>query len=97
MGTPRRKRRSTHRAHFSGTATPESIMPDDEEDPTKPFIGHNSLEIAVVAQAKRFLGQRRVQKIINAIWCGDIVFWDSLNVQTVRKAQKYIKWSVTSH
>ena len=64
----------------------------EEEDPTKGYVGFNALEIAVAAEAKRFLGQRRVQKIVNAIWCGDIIFWESLNVQATRKAQKYIKW-----
>lgn len=48
-----------------------------EEDPTKPFVTLNALEIAAVADAKRFLSQHVVQKIISGIWNGDIVFWDS--------------------
>lgn len=47
-----------------------------EEDPTKPFVTLNALEIAAVADAKRFLSQHVVQKIITGIWNGDIVFWD---------------------
>ena len=63
-----------------------------EHDPTSQFVGLNALEIAAVADAKKFLSQRRVQKIVHAIWCGDIIFWNSMNVQTKKKAQKYNKW-----
>lgn len=49
---------------------------EKEEDPTKPFVTLNALEIAAVADAKRFLSQHVVQKIITGIWDGDIVFWD---------------------
>lgn len=48
----------------------------EEEDPTKPFVTLNALEIAAVADAKRFLSQHVVQKIVTGIWNGDIVFWD---------------------
>lgn len=50
---------------------------EEEEDPTKPFVTLNALEIAAVADAKRFLSQHVVQKIITGIWNGDIVFWES--------------------
>jgi hypothetical protein len=49
---------------------------EEEEDPTKPFVLLNALEIAAVADAKRFLSQHVVQKIVTGIWNGDIVFWD---------------------
>ena len=62
-----------------------------EHDPTLPFVHLNALEIAAVADAKKFLSQRIVQKVVNGIWCGDIIFWDSLNAQTKKKAQKYNK------
>ncbi len=61
----------------------------DEEDPTSLFTGLNALEIAAVAEAKNFLGQRIVQKIVNGIWYGEIVFWESLSVHTKKKAQLY--------
>jgi hypothetical protein len=64
---------------------------DDEEDPTSSFTGLNALEIAAVADAKKFLSQRHVQKIVNGIWTGDIVFWESLSVHTQKKAQFYNK------
>lgn len=39
-----------------------------EEDPTLPFVGLNALEIAAIADAKKFLSHPVVQKIINGIW-----------------------------
>ncbi|CAK7245515.1 MAG: hypothetical protein STHCBS139747_007099 [Sporothrix thermara] len=62
---------------------------DDEEDPTAPFVNLNALEIAAVADAKRFLSQNVVQKIITGIWNGDIVFWDRLEVDVVKKPRFY--------
>jgi hypothetical protein len=69
----------------------QSFADDDdvEEDPTAPFVTLNALEIAAVADAKRFLGQNVVQKIITGIWNGDIIFWDSLSVNTVKKPRFY--------
>ncbi|KAI9872662.1 MAG: hypothetical protein M1830_001361, partial [Pleopsidium flavum] len=61
----------------------------DEEDPTSIFTGLNALEIAAVAEAKKFLSQRVVQKIVNGIWCGEIVFWESLSVHTKKRGQLY--------
>lgn len=63
----------------------------DEEDPTRSFTGLNGLEIAAVADCKKFLSQRIVQKIITGIWRGDIVFWESLSPTTKKKAQFYNK------
>lgn len=40
---------------------------DDDNDPTARFIGLNALEIAAIAQAKKFLAQRSVQRIVGAI------------------------------
>ena len=63
----------------------------EEEDPTSEFVGLNALEIAAVAGAKKFLSQRVVQKIVNGIWSGDIIFWNSMNIHTVKNAQRYNK------
>ncbi|KAI3402112.1 hypothetical protein diail_41 [Diaporthe ilicicola] len=52
------------------TMPQEEDEEDDEEDPTKPFVTLNALEIAAVADAKRFLSQHAVQKIITGIWTG---------------------------
>ncbi|KAK4126484.1 hypothetical protein N657DRAFT_568522 [Parathielavia appendiculata] len=62
---------------------------DEEEDPTAHFTNLNALEIAAIADAKRFLSQAIVQKIITGIWNGDIIFWDSLSVHSVKKPRFY--------
>jgi len=68
--------------------TPED---HDEEDPTSSFTGLNALEIAAVADCKKFLSQKIVQKIITGIWDGDITFFQNLNHNTVKKPQFYNK------
>lgn len=60
-----------------------------DDDPTLSFVGLNALEIATVAGAKRFLSQHVVQHVINAIWAGDIIFWESLSIHTRKTAQLY--------
>lgn len=60
-----------------------------DDDPTLAFVGLNALEIATVAGAKQFLSQRVVQDVVNGIWSGDIIFWESLSVHTKKKAQTY--------
>jgi hypothetical protein len=62
---------------------------EDEDDPTVPFIHLNALEIAAIADAKRFLSQHVVQKIITGIWNGDIVFWDRLSIHSAKKPRFY--------
>ncbi|KAI8949045.1 ion transporter [Xylaria longipes] len=57
----------------------------EEDDPTTPFIHLNALEIAAVADAKRFLSQHIVQKIITGIWNGEIIFWDRLSANSRKK------------
>jgi hypothetical protein len=61
------------------------------DDPTKPLAGLNALEIAAVASAKKFLGQRLVQRVVQDIWDGNIIFWESLSVNAVKKARVYNK------
>ncbi|KAF2671876.1 hypothetical protein BT63DRAFT_422387 [Microthyrium microscopicum] len=51
----------------------------------------NALEIATVAGAKKFLSQRVVQKLIEKIWRGDIVFWESMSVDSIKEAKVYNK------
>ncbi|OTA69129.1 ion transporter [Hypoxylon sp. EC38] len=60
-----------------------------EEDPTAPFTHLNALEIAAIADAKRFLSQHVVQKIITGIWNGEIIFWDRLSVHSEKKPRVY--------
>ncbi|CAN9106445.1 unnamed protein product [Alternaria alternata] len=49
----------------------------------------SALELATVSGAKKFLSQRPVQKIINGLWKGDIVFWETLNLHSEKKPKKY--------
>ncbi|KAI1820215.1 hypothetical protein F4861DRAFT_524012 [Xylaria intraflava] len=66
-----------------------SDMGEPRDDPTIPFIHLNALEIAAVADAKRFLSQHVVQKIITGIWNGEIIFWDRLVATSVKKPRFY--------
>ncbi|KJZ79162.1 hypothetical protein HIM_01313 [Hirsutella minnesotensis 3608] len=61
----------------------------DDHDPTSAFKGLNALEIAAIANAKRFLSQHAVQRIVSGIWNGDIVFWDSLSVHSTKRHRFY--------
>ncbi|OTB06287.1 hypothetical protein M426DRAFT_9775 [Hypoxylon sp. CI-4A] len=66
-----------------------SNVEEADEDPTAPFIHLNALEIAAIADAKRFLSQHVVQKIITGIWNGEIIFWDRLSVHSAKKPRFY--------
>ncbi|KAF8427499.1 hypothetical protein EV426DRAFT_699329 [Tirmania nivea] len=55
------------------------------------YGGLNALEIAIVAEAKYFLSQKSVQRVVDGIWEGRIVFWESLNVTGRKKPHLYNK------
>jgi hypothetical protein len=74
---------------IGGITTLNHTSEDDEEDPTTSFTGLNGLEIAAVADCKKFLSQRIVQKIVTGIWNGDITFWETLSEHTKKKPQFY--------
>ncbi|KAF1927867.1 uncharacterized protein M421DRAFT_162320 [Didymella exigua CBS 183.55] len=67
------------------------------DDATNPRFGSlksrcenlSALEIAAVGGAKKFLSQRPIQKVINGLWRGDIVFWETLSVNSVKRPRKY--------
>ena len=59
------------------------------DDPSAAFQGLNALEIAAVADAKRFLSQYVVQKIITGIWNGNIVYWDALSINANKQPRFY--------
>ncbi|KAL4886665.1 hypothetical protein BJY04DRAFT_213423 [Aspergillus karnatakaensis] len=63
----------------------------DGDEELSMFLGLNALEIATIAHAKKFLSQKVVQKVVNDIWKGEIVFWDSLSVHSTRKPQVFNK------
>lgn len=52
---------------------------------TDTFSGMNALEIAVIVGAKKSISQPSVQRIIDGIWKGDIVFWNSLSVNSKKR------------
>ncbi|OJJ45002.1 hypothetical protein ASPZODRAFT_134433 [Penicilliopsis zonata CBS 506.65] len=68
------------------TKTDESVS-----DPYSFFRGLNALEIATIAHAKKFLAQKVVQRVINDIWNGEIVFWDSLSVHSRKRPHVFNK------
>lgn len=49
----------------------------------------SALELAAVSGAKKFLSQKPVQKIINGLWKGDIVFWETLSLYSEKKPRRY--------
>lgn len=49
----------------------------------------NALEIAAVCEAKKFMSQRAVQSIIDGLWKGDIMLWQTMNPDTVKRATLY--------
>ena len=59
------------------------------EDFAYTLAGLNALQIAAIAGAKRFLSQKAVQRVIDGIWYGDIVFWNALNVHSTKRVQIY--------
>lgn len=70
-------------------ADEEPVEIDEEGDPTTSFTGLSGLEIAAVADCKKFLSQRIVQKIITGIWNGDITFWQTMSAHATKKPHFY--------
>ena len=87
MRPPERDLFSTSSAGLANAGLPKTQTASDVYDVSESFQGLNSLEIAAVANAKKFLSQTKVQKIVTDIWDGDIIFWDSLSIHSVKKAQ----------
>jgi hypothetical protein len=74
-------------AQQDASLTKARAVGDDHDPISESFEGLNALEIAAVANAKKFLSQNQVQKTVTAIWDGDIIFWDSLSIHSVKRAQ----------
>ena len=66
-----------------------SRLSEDTESFAATFAGLNALEVAAVAGAKKFLSEKPIQRIIEGIWKGDIVFWDTISTKAVKKARFY--------
>lgn len=69
----------------NGGANGDGNKPNNGEGFTEPFMNLNTLEIAAVSGAKKFLSQRAIQDIVDGIWYGKIVFWNRLRVNAVKK------------
>ncbi|KAK3687705.1 hypothetical protein B0T22DRAFT_136727 [Podospora appendiculata] len=80
---------SISRLTMSMAADGDEEDEDEDDDPTASFTNLNALEIAAIADAKRFLSQNVVQKIITGIWNGDIIFWDNLSANSIKKPRFY--------
>lgn len=55
------------------------------------MAGMNALEIAAVANAKKFLSQKPVQAVVEDIWHGEIIFWPTLSTEAKKHPQIYNK------
>ncbi|KAL9089457.1 MAG: hypothetical protein Q9165_005778 [Trypethelium subeluteriae] len=66
-----------------------SMDTQSEREYLASFQRMNALEIAVVAEAKKFLSQKTVQKVLNGIWNGEIVFWENMSVHSRKEAKFY--------
>ena len=67
------------------------VAAKNQDDLAQSLAGMTALEIAAVCNAKKFLSQRPVQLVIQGIWNGDIIFWDSISMNSVKKARTYNK------
>lgn len=74
-----------------------SLSEDDNINPAKHeafamyFNGLNPLEVAAVSDAKKFLSQRIIQQLVEKIWKGDIVFWETMDIDSIKEAKVYNK------
>lgn len=93
---PPRRASSHHADRFTNGGT-ASTFGGEEDDASRranldeSMAGMNALEIAAIGDAKKFLSQAPVQKIIEDIWNGDVIFWESLSVHAVKKPRVYNK------
>ena len=55
------------------------------------MAGMNALEIAAVANAKKFLSQKPVQAVVENIWHGEIIFWPTLSTHSKKQPKIYNK------
>ena len=67
------------------------VAAKNQDNLAQSLAGMTALEIAAVCNAKKFLSQRPVQLVIQGIWNGDIIFWDSISMNSVKKARTYNK------
>ena len=82
-------------AKFGDSVQPEADSLGDAEasadELAEAVAGMNALEIAAIGNAKKFMSQKPVQKLVTDIWHGDVIFWDSLSVHTIKKPRIHNK------
>lgn len=61
----------------------------ESDDFAAAFANLSALEVAAVSDAKKFLSQRVIQRMIESIWRGEIVFWETLGVSSEKEAKVY--------
>ncbi|KAK3072848.1 hypothetical protein LTR53_006080 [Teratosphaeriaceae sp. CCFEE 6253] len=67
----------------------EAISPDESTSFASSYAGLNALEIAAVTDGKKFLSQKSIQRVIDGIWKGDIMFWETLGQHSKKQAKLY--------
>ncbi|KAH9827927.1 Ca2+/Mg2+-permeable cation channel [Teratosphaeria destructans] len=70
---------------------PSASRSQDDTCFASTFANLNALETAAVVDAKKFLSQKAIQRIIDGIWKGDIVFWETLSTHSKKEAKLYNK------
>ena len=76
---------------YDGATDGDNVGENENDGFASSFDNLHALEIAAVSGAKKFLSQRVIQKIIEKIWRGDIVFWETLSVGSEKGAKIYNK------
>jgi hypothetical protein len=93
---PPRQAYPRHDDRFTNGTTSDTFGGDGDDasrkaDLDESMAGMNALEIAAIGNAKKFLSQPPVQKIVEDIWNGDVIFWENLSVHAVKKPRVYNK------
>ncbi|EXJ55591.1 hypothetical protein A1O7_08519 [Cladophialophora yegresii CBS 114405] len=93
---PPRRASTQHTDRFTSGATTSTFGGDEDgasrrADLDESMAGMNALEIAAIGDAKKFISKSPVQKIVEDIWNGDVIFWESLSVHAVKKPRAYNK------
>ncbi|EGC47689.1 conserved hypothetical protein [Histoplasma capsulatum var. duboisii H88] len=81
--------KNSQRSSYNTGANPSGS--EFESDEYGIFAGFNALEIAIIANAKKFISQAVVQKVVNGMWTGEIILWDTLSVHSKKKPQLFHK------
>lgn len=53
------------------------------------YYGFNTLELAVMGGARKFLCTGPVESVLSRIWSGKIIFWDSIKTGATKSAKLY--------